>query len=123
MGRVGNSPASASPAKGAPGTRATLRSIRALPSLEPLSTAGVELVVRAIPDELELILSKLGWKSPASAHIPTRLLRVGTQVRARAMGPPGAARPPTHPLDARRAHATPPFFLSHGGPQAVTLRI
>ena len=80
MGRVGNSPNAANSAAMG-GSRVTLRSIRALPSLDPLSTAGVELVLNALPAELELVLSKHGWKAPASAHIPTRHLCVGTQMK------------------------------------------
>ena len=60
-------------------TTAKLTSIRALPSLSALSTAGVSCEVAALSSEVEVLLSKAEWKAPAKASIPTRYLRVGPQ--------------------------------------------
>ena len=93
-------------AAGVGGSAATLQSIRALPSLAPLSTAGIAVEIRALPAELELVLSKGEWKAPAVASIPLRHLRAGMQVNARVPPAPRrralAKHTGSHPLPCAR---------------------
>ena len=67
------------PAAATAASTCQLRTIRALPSLELLSHAGVSIDLTTLPTELELTLSKSEWKSDATASIPTRHLRAGLQ--------------------------------------------